>query len=351
MIMKTWKLLKENPKLWQRYFVREYVIKATRRFFDDQKFHEVETPILIAHPPAESYLDVFETTLLDRHRNPHKAYLSTSPEVPLKKLMVAGLGHCYALTKSFRNMETQSKLHNPEFTILEWYRVGVDYKAIMEDCERLVLSMNHLINPKSPATLRYQGKTIDISPGWERLTVARAFRKYAGVDFDKFLDFGAAKKIAKKKGYRIEPNTTWEELYNQIFLNEIEQHLGQTKPTILYEFPGSMAALAKTKASDPRFAERFEFYIAGLELGDCYSELTDWQEQEYRFEKEITHITRLGKTVYDYDHDFIDALKVGLPTCSGIAIGIDRLVMLFADSIDIAETMFFPGKEEFLLSE
>lgn len=331
--MKTWQKLKKTPLLWQRYFIREKVLQAIRTFFFRQKFHEIEAPLLIGHPPAESYLDIFETTLLDRNRNPTKAYLSTSPEVPLKKLMVAGLGNCFSLTKSFRNMETQSNLHNPEFTILEWYRVGADYFDIMNDCQDLL----HFINTQLGKPL-----AIDFSKPWERLTVADSFKKWANIDFDEFFDHASA--IAKKKGYTIE-NATWEELYNQIFLNEIEPHLGRGKPTILYEFPSVMGALARKKKSDPRFAERFEFYIEGLELGDCYSELTDWKEQQERFENELKEIKRLGKTVYDYDHDFINALKVGLPDCSGIAVGVDRLVMLFANVTDIADTLFFPSKE------
>lgn len=347
--MKTWEKLHRDPSLWSRYFVREKVIKAIRKFFDEREFHEVETPLLIAHPPAESYLDVFQTTLFDRHRHPATAYVSTSPEVPLKKLMVAGLGNCYSLTKSFRNMETQSKLHNPEFTILEWYRIGADYKAIMKDCEALLLSINRLINNGS--SLVYQGKPINLTSPWERLTVAEAFQKWAHVNFDEFFDLETARTIVKKKGYQVHAKNTWEELYDQIFLNEVEPHLGHGKPTILYEFPGVMGALAKRKSSDPRFAERFEFYIAGLELGDCYSELTDWKEQEKRFKKELIEIKRLGKTMYDYDHDFIKALKVGLPKCSGIAVGVDRLIMLLANVADIADTLFFPAKEDFSLSE
>lgn len=358
--MKTWQKLRKHPELWRRYFVRENVIKAIRSFFDNQGFHEVETPLLIAHPPAESYVDVFETTLLDRSRHPTKAYLSTSPEVPLKKLLVAGIGNCYAITKSFRNMETQSTLHNPEFTILEWYRVGVyperpqgrfgaNYMDIMKDCEELLLSILHSLNSSISSNKRlvYQGKTIDLSPPWERMTVTEAFKKWANVDFDDFLDAATAKKISREKGYHIELNTTWEQIFNQIFLNEIEPRLGRGKPTILYDFPASMAALAKKKASDPRFAERFEFYIAGLELGDAYSELTDWKEQERRFGRELSELRRLGKTTYDYDHDFIEALKVGLPKCSGIAVGVDRLIMLFADVTNIADTLFFPAKELF----
>ncbi len=367
-LVNTWKKLHQHPNLWPRYFIREQIIRAIRKFFDDQNFHEVETPILIAHPPAESYLDVFSTTLLDRHRHPTTTYLSTSPEVPLKKLMVAGLGNCYSLTKSFRNMETQSTLHNPEFTILEWYRVGADYKDIMKDCEQLLLALYSYVIARSEATRQsieiaspsersrndnvfvYQGKTINLSPPWERLTVAQSFAKWAHVDFDAFFDLETARAIAKKKGYQVHAKNTWEQLYDQIFLNEVEPHLGHKKPTILYEFPAVMGALAKKKWSDPRFAERFEFYIAGLELGDCYSELTDWKEQEERFKKELKEIKRLGKTMYDYDHDFIQSLKVGLPRCSGIAVGVDRLVMLFADTDDIADTLFFPGKEEFPLS-
>ncbi len=160
-----------------------------------------------------------------------------------------------------------------------------------------------------------------------------------------FLDDQQARVIAKEKGYSVDATTTWEQLYNQILLNEIESHLGQGKPTILYDFPSSMAALSKKKAGDPRYAERFEFYIAGLEMGDCYSELTDAGEQEERFKRELQEIKRLGKTSYDYDHDFIEALNMGLPECSGIAIGVDRLIMLFADVTDIADTMFFPVGE------
>jgi lysyl-tRNA synthetase class 2 len=343
--MKTWKRLHDNPELWERYFMREKVLRAIRSFFEKEKFHEIETPLLIPHPPAESYLDVFETKLLDRTRRAIPAYLSTSPEVPLKKLMVAGLGNCYAITKSFRNMETQSTLHNPEFTILEWYRLGADYFDIMNDCETLLAAL------AAGTTLTYQGQKINLAAPWERITVAAAFKKYAGVNLDDFMEFTRAQAIMRRKGYTAPEGTTWEQLYNQVFLNEVEPHLGHGKPTIIFEFPGELAALAKKKASDPRVAQRFEWYIAGLELGDAYSELTDPVEQEARFKKELAEIMRLGKTAYDYDHDFIDALHVGLPTCSGIAVGVDRLVMLLTDTTDIADTLFFPAVEEFPLPE
>ena len=346
--MKTWQQLKNNPSLWPRYFVREVVQRAVRQFFVEKNFHEVETPLILAHPPAESYVDVFETTLLDRQRKGRSVYLATSPETSLKKLLVAGIGDCFAITKSFRNMETQSNLHNPEFTILEWYRVGTDYQTIMDDCEELILALYGALNTQGRGEenkLTYQGAVVDLARPWERLTVAQAFARYGKMDLGAHLTLPAIREAATKKGYRVEPSSTWEELYNQIFLNEVEPKLGRGKPTILYEFPAAVAALARRKGSDPRWAERFEFYIGGLELGDAYSELTDWKEQQERFEREITEIKRLGKTVYDYDSDFIEALKVGLPQCSGIAVGLDRLVMLFADAKNIQDVLFFPVAE------
>ena len=237
--MKTWQKLHDHPELWERYFVREKVIRNIRSFFEKEKFHEIETPILIAHPPAESYLDVFETKLLDRARRARPAYLSTSPEIPLKKLMVAGLGDCYSLTHAFRNMETQGNLHNPEFTVLEWYRVNADYFEIMKDCEHLILSI------AGGNTVTYQGKTINLLPPWERLTVADAFKKYAHVNIHEFFHLDIARKVAMSKGYKVEERNTWEELYNQIFLNEVERKLGHGKPTILYDFPSAVAALSK----------------------------------------------------------------------------------------------------------
>ncbi|MBI5614272.1 EF-P lysine aminoacylase GenX [Candidatus Gottesmanbacteria bacterium] len=343
--MKTWEKIRQNPSLLKKYFVRETVIKSIRSFFDSRKFHEVETPLLVARPPAESYVEVFETTLLDRYRNKTRAFLSTSPEIFLKKLLVAGIGNCYSITKSFRNTETQSTLHVPEFTILEWYRVGDPYEKIMDECEKLIRYIHHDV--LGDRTFMYQGKRIDIQSSWERMSVREAFSLFAKVDLDAFFDMGYARRIMKKKKYKETDDTTWEEMFHQIFLNEVEPHIGREKPTILYEYPSLIAALSKKKASDPRYAERFEFYIAGLELGDCYSELTDPVEQKKRFDSEIFEIKRLGKTHYEYDSDFIHALEVGLPSCSGIAVGVDRLVMLFSDAADISDTLFFPAKEEF----
>lgn len=352
--MKTWQKLRKDPSLWERYFIREKVLTAIRRFFLDQKFHEVETPYLTGSLPPESYLDIFETTLLDRHRIQTRAFLPTSPEPFIKKLLVAGIGNCFALPKSFRNTEDKSKTHTPEFTILEWYRVNSDYTDIMRDCEELLVFIHTYLlrsRPQSgstkPTQLLYQGKYIDIQAPWERLSIVEAFARFAKFNLRKALDRTHLAPIAAKKGYKVTQEDTWEGLYDQIFLNEIVPHLGRGKPTIIYDYPLDLAALAKVKKSDPRFAERFEFYIEGLELGDAYSELTDWKEQLARFKEETVERKRLGKVEHPIDMDFIEALKVGMPKAGGIAVGVDRLIMLFADVTDIADTLFFPREDLF----
>jgi len=352
--VKTWQKLQKNPDLWDRYFIRERVLTAIRRFFLDQGFHEIETPYLTGSLPPESYLDIFETTLLDRNRKPTRAFLPTSPEPFIKKLLVAGIGNCFALPKSFRNTEDKSSTHTPEFTILEWYRVDSDYTDIMNDCEELLYFINtYLLRSKTtttsvkPTELIYQEKHINLSKPWERLSIVQAFDRYANIDIAKALNRQSLAPIAIKKGYTVNPRDTWEVLYDQIFLNEIEPRLGRGKPTILYDYPLDLAALAKVKKSDPRFAERFEFYIEGLELGDAYSELTDWKEQLKRFKEEDQDRKRLGKVEHPIDMDFIEALKVGMPKAGGIAVGVDRLIMLFADVTDIADTLFFPREDLF----
>jgi len=352
--MSTWRTLRKHPELWPRYFIREQVLTAIRRFFADRTFHEIETPYLTGSLPPESYLDIFETTLLDRDGKPRKAYLPTSPEPFIKKLLVAGIGNCFALSKSFRNTEDKSDTHTPEFTILEWYRVDADYQDIMRDCEELLLYVNTYLqrtgNAKAdshPHTLVYQGKSVDLSAPWERLSMCDAFKKFAKVNLERALTLKDLTPIAKAKGYTVGEKDLWEELFHQIFFNEVEPFLGKGKPVILYDYPVTLAALSQTKKSDPRFAERFEFYIEGLELGDAYSELTDWKEQDKRFKEEDEERKRMGKVMHPIDHDFVEALKVGLPRAGGIAVGVDRLIMLYSDVTSIHDTLFFPQKDLF----
>ena len=321
--------------------MRESVIDAIRSHFKKQGFHEAEVPLLLPAPSTEPFLEVFQTELKDDQGNTWDAFLPSSPEFALKKLLSAGSGSLFCITKSFRNGEGRSSRHNPEFTILEWYRTPGDYMDVARDFEKLLLH----INEEKP-TLRYQGKDYDLSAPWERISVAEAFKKYAGIDTETMLDVVKLKAVAKQKGYQVLPETTWEEVWNQIIANEVEPQLGQRAPTILYDYPIAQAALARP-AKDSRFAERFEVFMAGLELGNCFSELTDWREQEARCLADLAERRRLGRTEFPMDTDFIEALKLGMPPTGGIAVGVDRLVALFADTPSIADTLFFPASELF----
>lgn len=357
--MRNWQRLRQQPELWSQFLVREQVIQGIREYFAVQGFHEVETPLLVEHPGTEPFLEVFETTLINGKGNRQPAFLLTSPEYAMKKLIVAGMEKIYQICKSFRNGEGESGRHNPEFTILEWYRSPGSYTDIMTDCEQL---LQHLVKKVrawkkeqgrgesqnlSELQISYQGKVYDLSSPWERISVAEAFEKYCGVSVDVLLDEELLKSAAKAKGYAVDAETTWEQVYNQMLLNEIEPKLGQNKPSILYDYPASQAALSTPKKEDPRFAERFEFFLGGLELGNAFTELSDADEQERRFTQELTERKAAGKTPYDLDHDYIDALRQGLPPTGGIAVGVDRLVMLLADQSDLREVTFFPVGDVF----
>lgn len=345
--MKTFQKLKANPELWERYWVREAVINAIRAFFKTRGFHEAEVPLLLPTPSTEPFLEVFETQLVDDQGHKWEGFLPSSPEFALKKLLSAGSGSIFTITKSFRNGEGRSSRHNPEFTILEWYHTPGDYMTVASDFEELMEHIRKAVWPSSrESVLEYQGKEYSLKAPWERISVAEAFEKYAGIDTEMMLDAEKLKVEGKKKGYQVDAQTTWEEMFNQIMANEIEPHLGVRGPTIIYDYPVAQAALAK-KAKDPRFAERWEVYLAGYELGNCFSELTDWREQEARCKADLLERKKLGKTEYGMDTDFIEALRLGMPETGGIAVGVDRLVALFADTPSIADTLFFPIEELF----
>ncbi len=331
--------------------MREKVIDSIRAYFKGKGFHEAEVPLLLPAPSTEPFLEVFQTELKDDQGNKWQGFLPSSPEFALKKLLSAGSGSVFTITKSFRNGEGRSSRHNPEFTILEWYRTPGDYMDVARDFEGLMRHILQSVYPAGPGPaglgLTYQGKEYDLSSPWEKITVAEAFEKYAGIDTETMLDETKLKAAGKRKGYQVTKATTWEEIWNQIMANEIEPMLGKKGPTILYDYPIAQAALARP-AKDPRFAERFEVFMAGLELGNCFSELTDWKEQERRCLEDLAARKALGRTEFPMDTDFIEALKMGMPPATGgIAVGVDRLVGLFADTPDIADTLFFPVAELF----
>jgi len=319
--VKTWEKIKQKPELLQKYLAREKVIDVIREFFKGEGFAEVQTPMLVPMPSTEPNLEVFESQLrTSKDPMGKRAFLITSPEYALKKLIAAGVGSVFEITRSFRNEEEITTAHNPEFTILEWYRTGADYMKIAEDFERMMIKI------VGGEELVYQGIKYDLSLPWPRISFEEAFSKYAG------------KKIQDIK----------DEDFYTVFYNEVEPKLRESKrPTFVFDYPISQAALARKKPNDPRFAERWEVFLAGMELGNCFSELTDPIEQENRLKKDLMLRKDLGKTEYSMDEDFVNALKSGMPECAGVAVGVDRLIMLAADVPTIAETMFFPAGEMF----
>ncbi|NCN87449.1 MAG: EF-P lysine aminoacylase GenX [Candidatus Pacebacteria bacterium] len=344
--MKNWQRIKQNPHLKEQFLIREQVIDGIRSFFKEDGFHEVETPMMVKYPGTEPFLEVFETKLKWANGDTAQAFMLTSPEFAMKKLLVSGFDKIFQVCKSFRNGEGISPRHNPEFTILEWYRTNSDYQQIMDDCQGLLL---HLAKKISGITqLVFDGRKYDLAKPWIKMSVSEAFEKWVGLNTDQLIDRDEVVKRAKQEGYQVDAQTTWEEAYNQLFLNMIEPALKQYDvPVIIYDYPASQAAYSRKKKSDPRFAERFEFYLAGYELGNAFGEENDPQIQEEIFRSDLKLRKELGKTDYGMDQDYLDALQEGLPNSGGIAVGVDRLVMLFANTKSIQDTILFPAEEIF----
>ncbi len=332
--MTSWKKIKENQNLKENLKTKAKILAAIREFFVQEGFLEMDTPTLVTSPDPSPFNEVFELRTMSQER----VFLTPSPEFFLKKLLAAGLKNIYQITKAYRDKQEKDPLHLREFTILEWYRDNASYLDLMADCENLLLFLQKKLTQKK---LYYQGKEINLTPPWPRISCEEAFKKYAQVDLGEFLEKKKALKICQTKDYQVSQKNTWEELYHQIFLNEVEPELLKFPAVILYDYPAPLAALSQIKKSDPRYAERFEFYLGGLEMGNGYSELTDSQEQEKRLKADIGTRKNKGMKVFDYDHDFMAALKEGIPKTAGIAVGIDRLVMLFVNSSDIREVTPF----------
>ena len=328
----------EFSKKYPNLRIRNQILAEIRRFFEEQGFEPVETPILQISPVIDVHIQAFSTELRGVDRKVEKTiYLHTSPEFDMKKLMVAGMEKIYQICPVFRNAEG-SKRHRCEFTMIEWYRAEADYYDIMDDCVGLLRTCAKVADIKE---YRYQDKSCDPFQEWERITVCEAFQKYADIDLEKFLDDrDGFQKAVSDLGLHTADDDNWDDLFFRVIDEKIEPHLGMGVPTFLYEYPISMASLSKPKEDDPRLAERFELYVCGVELANAFSELTDADEQERRYHIEMDEKERLYGERYPLDEDFIAALRHGLPQSGGIALGIDRLIMLATGAEDIRNICF-----------
>lgn len=331
---------------------RAVFTQQIRNFFTKKKLLEVETPIMVTIPGMEPHLTPFETELLIP-KSRKKVFLNHSPELQMKKLLGAGFENIFTITKVFRNTEIFGNLHSPEFTMLEWYREKANYKNLMRDCENLLA---HLVPSKK---LIYQSKKIDLKTPWPRISTHKLFLKYCKIDLLKNRTLSQFKKTAKENHYDTNGCQNWNDIFFKIFLNHIEPKLSKVaaqhehattnrnpaatvRPLFIYDYPASQAALAKISPKNPFFAERFELYIAGIELANAFSELTNAKEQKIRLKDEQKLRKKLKKTVFDIDEEFLKSLESMHKQTAGIAMGIDRLMMLLLDKPSIEDVLLFP---------
>ncbi len=292
--------------------LRARTLQALRSFFVEREYLEVETPTLIPAPAPERHIEAIPAGTL---------FLRTSPELCMKRLLAAGYPRLFQIAKCFREGERGSS-HLPEFTLLEWYRAGADYRDLMGECEALFCYLADRL--ATGPNVCYQGRTVDLTPPWHRITVREAFERFAPVSLQKALET---------------------DRFDEHMALDIEPRLGAPKPAILYDYPACLAALSRLKPNDPAVAERFELYVgAGMELANAFSELTDAPQQEQRFKEEAKERQALGKRTYPLPRAFLKALP-RMPPAAGIALGVDRLVMFFGDRARIDEVVSFTPEE------
>jgi len=290
---------------------RAKIIQSIRAFFIKDGYLEVETPHRIPAPAPESHINAVHSG---------NWFLHASPELCMKRMLAAGYERIFQICHCWREGERGSQ-HVPEFTLLEWYRVGVDYLDLMDECEALIQFLAANLGMKEK--INYHGHPISLESPWERMTVQEAFRCYT--------------KISANKALR-------KDLFDEVMVENIEPHLGINKPTFLYDYPSERRSLARLKEEDPTVAERFELYLGGLEIANAFSELTDVEEQRKVFESEIETRRSLEKEIYPMPEKFLAELNV-MPPSAGIALGVDRLVMVLLNAKTVDEVVAFTPEE------
>ncbi|MBI1922436.1 MAG: EF-P lysine aminoacylase GenX [Geobacter sp.] len=303
----NWPLSRKRESL----AARAHIISEIRSFFSEGGYLEVETPLRIPAPAPESHIDAIPS--LDW-------YLQTSPEICMKRMLAAGYERLFQISHCWREGE-RGTLHVPEFTMLEWYRSDSDYLDLMNECESLLRSVAEATG--LGYKIGRKGVTVDLEGEWERLTVRDAFVRYGGMSMEKALE---------------------RDIFDEVMVERIEPYLGFDRPTFIHDYPAERSALARLKADDPSVAERFELYIAGIELANAFSELTDPKEQRRRFLDEREYRQDSGKRVYPLPESFLEELAQ-LPPSAGIALGVDRLVMLFTGAETIDQVVAFTPEE------
>ncbi len=325
--------------------LRSQVVKRMRQFFDERGYLEVQTPRLVGLPGQEPYLEPMWSSVREQGGAAYKAALISSPEYAMKRLLGSDLDKIYDLGPCFRNEEPWDGTHDPEFLMLEWYRKQIGIQTLMDEAEELVRFVSSQVEaPQAPY--------VPIGP-FRRLTVSEAMKLYADIDLLPLLgDREKMSEVCRLHEQSVQETDTWDDLFFKLFLSEVEPYLGwnqdhsKCQPTFLWNYPLSMAALAKANSIDERFALRAELYIGDLELSDGFAELTDSVEQRKRFQEEQALRRSLGKETWPVDERFMEALP-RMGNAAGMAFGVDRLVMLLAGTDSISDVMPIPVRKRF----
>jgi len=307
-------------------------------------YEEVETPCLVPAPGMEPHIQAFDTAFVpERGGAPRPLFLHTSPEYAMKRLLAEGFPRIFQLARVFRNGEV-SRSHNPEFTMLELYRAGADYAGVMADLERLVEACARALSADGAPRASRGGIAIDLTAPFERLTVSEAFLRHADVDLGACAgDAARLAEAARRAGHDPgPPGEGFDDVFFRVMLDAVEPRIGLALPTYLLDWPAPMAALSRVKRDDPRFAERFELYAGGLELANGFTELNDAAEQRRRLVAERSLRDRLGHRAYPLDEGFLEAVG-RMPDAGGVAVGLDRLLMLLTGAEAIEDVLLFPA--------
>lgn len=323
-----------NPDVKDTFVKRSMILREIRKYLDDLGYLEVDTPVLHTleiGAAARPFVTHHNALDLDM-------YLRIETELYLKRLIVGGFNKVYEVGRIFRN-EGMDTSHNPEFTSIEMYQAYTDYLGMMDIIEDMYVKLTNKIC--GTEKIMYQGTEINMSSPWERLTMVEAVKKYAGVDYADWATDEDARKCAKEKHVEVDEgeNATKGHVLIAFFDEFVEKKLIQ--PTIIYDYPVENSPLAKRKASNPQFTERFEYFIYAREMGNAFSELNDPIDQKERFVKQVEAKRAQGANA-EVDEDFVTALEYGMPPTGGLGFGVDRLVMLLTDSASIRDVLLFP---------
>jgi len=319
---------------------RSEIIRQIREFFWSQGFLELETPLILRLPGQEPYLNPMPIKIHDETGKEFSGYLHTSPEYALKKALGAGFEKIFSICKTFRDQESFGGTHNPEFTMIEWYRSNTNMFSLMADCEKLIMELENKIE------IEDKRSKIEDQRSFERISMKDLWKQIIDINLDDYLTTETMFGLCEEHGYKPGADEKYEDLFYRIFLNEIEPKLADMGAVFVYNYPAQMAALSRLCPNDSRYAERFELYIDGMELANAFSELTDPIEQKKRLLEEQKLRQKLGKPVFDIDEDFVTAVGKMTPS-AGIALGIDRLVMILTGCKNINNVILLPASDLF----